>query len=1136
MNAQAASARIGWITPLRLTGLQVEGVQAGSKISIDQVDSGITLGKMLTGHRGDFGSVVVRGVSIACSVSQGRCSLEDDLQALLQPSDQGGSSSGIVQVQDASITVTDTTQGKSWTLTQSNVDVEIDADQLQASFAGVLADPGGGGGSLQGSVSIDSSVAARTPWQLELETQSLPLSVLSLIRLRFPTATASLPTQFAGDATGVIRIAGLASGTIESSVAALEVRSLVASDGRPGSRVWANELASLSGELVIEGDRIVGNKLTATTDFAAATLNGAFSRSLTLVGADDNPLQWLDALDGAASIEIDLAMLDAALPGVIPLRDEAKIISGRATASVRSLPGEGTNRSQLFVRSDPIRARAHGRAVVIEPIEVEATVGNRGGVVKAEEFKLASSFASAVGKGSMQAGQADFQIDFGRLAAMLRPLIDMSQTTLGGSARGNVRWNASNDNIWRLTGNGDAANLLVSLPAGHEWKRSALRADVDAVGRWGGHALEQLSSAKLTVLSDGLDLRAELARAVPNPTSNVAMPIKVRGSGRIETLAETLSPWLPSEWHDAEGGFVLNADVDVSSLAGQLNGGTVELTNPKIAYGNRWFQQPNLKAHFDGRYAWPSGDFESRSLTVAGAAVSLAVKGRATAETVDLELAWKAKLDRIQGSVKTRTGTSFRQASFRPQAATASEEWLLMGDCDGKVTIKSHDHILDIQSDTTGKNFAIVQPPGASAQSQTVGPMPRGSTVTFNRAAGSSTNQGSRVVWSEPNLKLNGLTHYNTKSGEVVADGVQLSTDWLATTLSGKVIWNEAAGDVSLTGPARLRMDEISRRLSTLSGTSIQVAGVQETPLAIHVNRGDNSEVAFSVAGNLGWDSGEIGGVRFGSASVPVRLTETAVQIEPVVIPVDQGRLDLAGDVFYRPGPVWLRTRSGVGASNIRLTQQMTSQWLKYLAPLAANATRIDGTIGAQIDEAIIVIDNPEQSRVRGRLIIEGAQMYAGPLANQIIGGVNQLRAIAQLNANALGGAAGSAIGNDTKLVSMPAQTVEFAVQQGFVQHDRLFFEVDRAQIMTSGRVGLDGRLELVAQVPLDASWLGSDLRSLAGEPVALPVRGTLNRPQLDSSGVREVVMQLGSQAARNTAENYLQKQLNKGIGSLLGR
>ena len=714
-DAQATSARIGWITPLKITGLQLEGTRAGSRITIDQIDSAVTIGTLLSGGNGDFGSVIVRGVNVTCSVSAGSCSLEQDLQTLLEPSDPSGSN-GVVQIQDAALTVTDATNGQTWKLTQSKFDLQTGGDQTHLSFAGVIADPAGGEGSLTGSMSIGSATGqAATPWTLDLESQSMPLSVLSLLRVRFPAAAASLPTQFAGDATGILHIAGSAAGTIESSVPGLEVRNLVASQNRFGSRVWKNRLATLRGDLVIEGDRVIGNNLTATTDFAEATLNGAFARSLTFVGADDNPLKWLDELEGAASIEVDLALLDNALPGVLPLRDDATIVSGRATAGVRSLPDQGVQRSQLFIRSDSVRARARGRAIVIEPIEIDATVANRDGVVKAEQFKLTSSFASAIGTGSMRAGQADFQIDFGRLAAMLRPVVDMSKTTMGGSASGKIRWNASNDNLWRLTGGGNATNLLISLPDGSELKRPALRADVEAVGRWNGQALQELSSAKLTVNSNGLDLRAELARPVANPASGIPMPFQVRGSGRIETLAETLGPWLPAELHDAQGGFQVSADIVAASTAGQINRGTVELTSPKIAYGDRWFSQRSFEAEFNGRYTWPSGDFQSQSLTLSGDAVSLAVKGKATADTVDLQVAWKAKLDRLQGSVQKRTEPRRDQprSSSSPSAATTSEEWLVMGDCEGNATIKTHDHILDIDSDCTCKNIALVQPPSA---------------------------------------------------------------------------------------------------------------------------------------------------------------------------------------------------------------------------------------------------------------------------------------------------------------------------------------------------------------------------------------------------------------------------------------
>jgi hypothetical protein len=121
-------------------------------------------------------------------------------------------------------------------------------------------------------------------------------------------------------------------------------------------------------------------------------------------------------------------------------------------------------------------------------------------------------------------------------------------------------------------------------------------------------------------------------------------------------------------------------------------------------------------------------------------------------------------------------------------------------------------------------------------------------------------------------------------------------------------------------------------------------------------------------------------------------------------------------------------------------------------------------------------------------------------------------------------------------LMRMPAQTVDFAVNHGVVSHERLFFEIDRAQVVTSGRVSLDGRLNMIAMVPLDERWLGSDLKGLAGQTVTLPIDGTLSRPSLDSRGVAQVITQLGTQAVQSQAENYLQQQLNRGLERLFGR
>ena len=109
--------------------------------------------------------------------------------------------------------------------------------------------------------------------------------------------------------------------------------------------------------------------------------------------------------------------------------------------------------------------------------------------------------------------------------------------------------------------------------------------------------------------------------------------------------------------------------------------------------------------------------------------------------------------------------------------------------------------------------------------------------------------------------------------------------------------------------------------------------------------------------------------------------------------------------------------------------------------------------VTAEIDEAMIVIDDPQASRASARLNIEGVQMAAGPLTQQIISGVDQLKSLSRALPSQSG--ASAAATNATTLITMPPQSVEFLLDQGVVSHKTIFFDMDGAQLVTSGQVGL---------------------------------------------------------------------------------
>jgi hypothetical protein len=1133
-EARVEEIRFGWITPLRLDRLELRGLAAKTEVSVEQVQTELTLIRLLRVGASQLGRISARGVVMALTVDDGTSSLEQDLAPILTgPSSSDSMYDAQIDLQDVGLIATDVRSGDAWKLSQAKVEVDMQGSDLTGQFVGVLTEPSGNGGGLQGSAAYQPAAQNEAPvTQLRLQFESFPLSVVTVAKRRLGETAASIPAQVLGDTTGRLSLDTFADGRMIVTPERIEVRNFAAADPSMGTQQWTNRMAGIDGALVVESQRVVGRKFQLFTDFATASIDGAVSTEFSLSGANDNPVQWLDALQGTAGVEIDLAAFHSALPGVMPLRGGTEIVSGKIIAQVETIPGESSiRRSRLSLASQPIRARVGNQNVAIEPIECSATVVNNQGELAAEAFAVKSTFATASGQGSLRSGSSDIEVDFGRLASSLRPIFEIPENSLAGNAKGNIGWNAANNQVWKLNGSVVANDVRVAIPGGQYFAYQNLRSEIAAVGVWDGSQLAELTKANFVVNSTGVNLSAELLQPVRKPTSETLMPIQVQGDGRIEALVHVLAPWIPADIRDCEGGYSLTARGDVSADAGRITVAEVKLTDPRIAYQNRYFAQPHLNFAFRGEYAWPSGNFIARDCTLEAQALTARMRGEMTDKSVDLEIACNTQLERIQSSVrtplaKTPSDRTARSVGFRNDMNSASEAWMVKGDVQCNLMFVTRDDEVLIECQGKGTNLAMIQPSGSIAGSQVTGPQPP-------NAIAASGSDAPRTVWSEPNVQLDCEVHYQPKEEQLVAKGLQISGDWFAAELTGQAKLGKDVTDVVLNGPCKFKMEEVGRLLTSLAGTPIDVTGIHETPLEIKLQQPVSGDTTFDIVGSLGWESVNVAGVMIGPSKVPVRMTESKIVVSPAIVPLAEGRVHLAGEAYYRPGPVWISVPAGRFAEGIRLTPEMNNRWLKYLAPIAADAARIDGTMGVTFDEAIVVIDEPERSRVVGRLDIQGIQMTAGPLTNQLIGGVEQLKSLAK---GQLPQQPASAVAENVTLVTMPAQTVDFNVVNGVVSHERMFFQIDRAQVITSGQVGLDSRLSIVAQVPLDARWLGSDLQGLAGQSVSLPIAGTLSRPTLDSSGMRQVVKQLGGQAIQSAAENLLQQQLGRGLDKLFGK
>lgn len=1156
-QCDADSLQIGWITPAHATGLQMVGDRAGTRIAVGELQTNLTLVQLIQGDAaaGKFGEIVLRDVRVECRVGDRTSSLEEDLVDFLAPSDPPSTISpdGSVQIQGLQIEVTDAVTNATWAFKQANASAVITPNDLQSQWQGVISQPGGNDGSIQGKL-LCSMRADMLPASLTIESESLPMSILSLVARRFPES--ELPAQITGDLSGVATVEMPSSGWPNVSLRKVELRDLAAFDSQSRRRLWSNELMQLEGDATWQPGRIFARQINAKTDFAAVSVDGSFADSISLSGSQSNPLVWLDQVDATANIEVDLPRLHAALPELLPLRQGARLQRGVVRATIE--PIDEVNRARgnqrrrrLVVQSDVIEATADGKSVRIAPMDATAIVASDAASLRAEQFEMLSPFARVRGQGDLASGSAELDVNFGKLARMLQPIMELDDQNLQGDIHANLRWDSESNGVWRLRGNSDINDLALEVAPQTRWQQKQLRSVIDIEGRLlnggTGWTLSELSRGTMSIAGDGVQADVELVQTISQLDRNQMIPLRLRGEGRIESLIDIARPWLPSSLDGCRGGLNLTArasvngsgDVVLQTMDGQIS-------SLRVPMSERDFEQEIVKLHFDGKAMYPRQEVVIQSMTITGDAMSAAMQGEWINAMTDIEIAWRADLDRLQTTTPKRLA---RDANVNRPAAVSQparfsqpvqsaeiSEWKVRGKLEGNTILVGDALNLHVDTKINGRDIELLE-----------------------------TGKKTVSIWSEPAIEIDGKLKVDVAKMALQSESLQISSDWCGVNLAGTASYFNDIADLQLRGPARFKMDQVSKRLTQLSGTGIVAEGLHETPLEIMYAQNNRGEYAFTVKGNLGWETVDTAGMLFGPSQVPFRMTENTVSIAPSKIPVlgpsrltprmigpqipplqsfngsnsnfasgnsassnsaNNGEIYLAGEVHYRP-ELWIELTPGPIAKNVKLTPDMTNKWLKYLAPIASDAARVEGSFGAELQQAIVYIDDPRRSEIRGRLDIDQVQMNAGPLADQVIAGARQLQALAAIGSNVRPPSTGST------LITLPAQSVEFQVVRGVVDHRALMLDVDRARVITSGQVDFDGRLNLTAQVPLDARWLGSDLRGLAGQTMTLPIDGTLSRPSLDSSGIRKVVSDFGMKAAQNVVQeaagNFLQEQFGRG-------
>ena len=342
------------------------------------------------------------------------------------------------------------------------------------------------------------------------------------------------------------------------------------------------------------------------------------------------------------------------------------------------------------------------------------------------------------------------------------------------------------------------------------------------------------------------------------------------------------------------------------------------------------------------------------------------------------------------------------------------------------------------------------------------------------------------------NVQVNTL-NVKSKTADFQANGTitELATNMIAN-LSGQwyVKWEnvnqtirEMAGDViafqgegwqpfEVSGPlydASSNYAWIPNQLSVNAGLNWQQANVMQMPLG-------TSQVGIQLNQSLANLS----------SSTNANLVDKFFQMQPTV--------DLKqADPVLRLGQGTLLEQWNISADDSRT-------WLKYAAPLVADATSAEGQLTAKINGATVPLFSPMEASAQGALQIHQLNIGPGPLAQQLLPLVDQILTVAKTG--------GTNLRSRSSWMQLKPQQLPFAVQQGRVHHQDFEMSYKNVVVRTSGSVGFDQSLNMVAEIPILESWIGDDkmLKRLIGKSISIPVTGTLSKPRLDRRSITQLI------------------------------
>lgn len=1056
------SASLGWFSSIDARNIEIKDVKGKPVATVTAANLNRSLLGLLV-NSSNLGKIRLESPKLSLVLRDDGSNVEDLLAQYLATDETATDSSSStklglsLEVVDATLSVTDERLRRSW-----------EVQKLGATFD--MAD--GVDGPMAGSVSADL-LDAKHPGKItaslkmttggseaRLHIAGLPVAMLRTLAERFSPGTkcdgrlsSDVTVAWGGpDGKNTVK-ADLSTDAFWLGTSALQTDVVELDRFRALCQVsW-------------QPDRIEIEQSSIDCDLGNLSLSSTVKRDAKAGMTFNSLLRQRHELSG----RIDLARAARVLPATLRLRKQVNVDSGQVQLALSSRPESQGMVWHGQLNTDSLTATASGKRIAWQqPLVMELAAHETPDGPVVDNLRCESDFLKVHARGTPDALAASMSFDLKRLSDQLGQFVDLGQVQLAGSGIGNLNWKRTPQQQFDADAEVRLTNFQVGLPDRPTWREDDLVATLAAKGQTNLDVDTRIDSASVRVKSKTDQISVQLTQPVKDLRNGGNWPLRIQAQGELQNWPGRLAVWVPAKNCRMTGAYTLAVDGTMGKESVELR--QVGLAAAPLVVASPWvnINEPRFDAALAG-----SWDQAKRRLHVAPGNLKCATVA-IQANDLTVALPDDGPMEMV-GSVNYQGDVArLRQWMADPAKPSA---WRLAGQLGGTLQLNQSNGVIRGDTTTDVTNLAVVD------------------------AAGQQ--------FLEPRVRLAARGDYDTKTGVMQFEKVELASSALAAGATGRVNKASGANNADINAQLSYDMERVAGLLRPYFGPGLRVNG-RGSSAAWY--RGPFSMAAGQAAADLRWESANVYGLQVGPGQLKATMANGLLQLAPLDLTVSQGRMHLAPGIRLTPEPMVLTLPKGPLAQQIQIDPTICGSMIQYVAPAAAGVATAKGSFSVDIDGCQIPLSTPKQGELAGRLTFHSMEVSPGPLVRSL----------------------STFLKSETPAKVRENSVVQFRMVGGRVYHQGLELIFPDVTIRTYGSVGLDQTMAIMAEMPVPPKWternpLAAD--AMRGQVLRIPIAGTLSKPQLDQKVMEQLTQRFMQKAATNMIEGELNRQLDRLFG-----